>query len=141
MRIVLNDGSNYGVSLSDYGDLTTDYKEIKIPLKDFGADLKNIKYLRFEGTGTAKVLRIEEIKLSKAARPVLEYGDLNEDGIINSSDYVLITRYILEVINSFPGSCGEQAADLNGDGRINTIDAAILKRYLLEIINELPIGK
>lgn len=139
VRIILNDGSNHGVSLSDYGNLTTEYKEIKIPLKDFGANLKNVNYLRIEGTGTAKVLRIEEIRLSKTGT-VLVYGDLDGDGIINSNDYVLISRYILEVINNLPGPYAKEAADLNGDGRIDTLDAAILKRYLLEIINEFPVG-
>ena len=82
VRIILNDGSNHSVLLSNYGSLTTEYKEIKIPLTDFGADLKNVNYLRFEGTGTAKVLRIEEIKLSKTAESVLAYGDLNGDGLL-----------------------------------------------------------
>ena len=91
------------------------------------------------GQGTAKVLRIEEIKLSKTAESVLAYGDLNGDGFINSNDYVLISRYILEVINSFPNPYGEQVADLNGDGSINTLDASILRRYLLEIIDEFPV--
>lgn len=139
VRIILNDSSNHSVLLSKYGSLTTEYKEIKIPLTDFGADLKNVNYLRFEGTGTAKVLRIEEIKLSKTAESVLAYGDLNGDGFINSNDYVLISRYILEVINSFPNPYGEQVADLNGDGSINTLDASILRRYLLEIIDEFPV--
>lgn len=98
-----------------------------------------MNYLRIEGTGTAKVLRIEEIRLSKTGT-VLVYGDLDGDGIINSNDYVLISRYILEVINNLPGPYAKEAADLNGDGRIDTLDAAILKRYLLEIINEFPVG-
>lgn len=141
VSIILNDGSNQSVLLSHYGNLTTDYKVIEIPLSDFKANLKHINYLRIEGRGTAKVLRIEEIKFSKTTESVLVYGDINGDGLISSTDYVLISRYILGIIDDFPNIYGEEVADLNGDGRINTIDATILQRYLLEIINKFPVER
>ncbi|TYQ16237.1 UNVERIFIED_CONTAM: endoglucanase Cel9U [Acetivibrio alkalicellulosi] len=64
------------------------------------------------------------------------YGDLNGDGRINSTDYVLLRRYILEIIEEFP--VPTEAADLNGDGRINSTDVVLMRRYILEIIPQLP---
>lgn len=63
------------------------------------------------------------------------YGDINNDGYINSSDYALMRRYILEIIDTFPFPEGKLAADLNGDGVINSSDAILLSRYLLGIID------
>lgn len=63
------------------------------------------------------------------------YGDLNNDKVINSLDYTLLTRYILEIDNSLPSL---EAADLNGDDIVNSLDAALLKRYILEIITKFP---
>ncbi|TYQ16748.1 UNVERIFIED_CONTAM: dockerin type I repeat protein [Acetivibrio alkalicellulosi] len=65
-------------------------------------------------------------------------GDLNGDGIVNSIDYVLMRRYILEIVSSLPVKDELVAADLNLDGKINSNDYVILKRYLLEQIQKLP---
>ena len=40
------------------------------------------------------------------------YGDLNGDGFINSVDAALLSRYVLEIIDSFPAPL--ESADLNG---------------------------
>lgn len=69
------------------------------------------------------------------------YGDLNGDGVINSIDYNLLGRYILEVIDELPVENYTVAADLNGDGIINSNDAILLGRFILEIINEFPVDK
>jgi hypothetical protein len=66
------------------------------------------------------------------------YGDLNGDGRINSVDAALLSRYVLEIIDSFPAPL--ESADLNGDSRINSVDAAILSRYVLEIISSFPVN-
>ncbi|TYQ16722.1 UNVERIFIED_CONTAM: dockerin type I repeat protein [Acetivibrio alkalicellulosi] len=63
-------------------------------------------------------------------------GDLNGDGIINSIDYVLMKRYILEIDTDIPA--GNSSADLNGDGQINSSDYILLRRYILNIISEIP---
>ncbi|MDQ2087161.1 glycoside hydrolase family 9 protein [Herbivorax sp. ANBcel31] len=72
------------------------------------------------------------------------YGDLNGDGIIDSTDYMLLSRYILEISdlpqvdtegNPYPGHL---AADLNDDGQIDSTDSTLLQRYILEIISSFP---
>jgi hypothetical protein len=71
--------------------------------------------------------------------PVILYGDLNGDELVNSVDISLLGRYILEVIDGF--SVSKDAADLNGDGIINSSDYSLMRRYLLEIITEFPVEK
>ncbi|AUG57562.1 glycoside hydrolase family 9 protein [Acetivibrio saccincola] len=63
------------------------------------------------------------------------YGDLNGDEIVDSIDYMLLGRVILEIPVQ---NVNLDAADLNGDGIINSADSAILSRYVLEIIDKLP---
>ena len=67
LTIVLNDGSDHTVSLATYGTLTTAYKNISIPLSAFGANLDAIAFLRIEGRGTAKTIRIDNISVTAGA--------------------------------------------------------------------------
>jgi len=74
------------------------------------------------------------------------YGDINGDGLINSLDAMLLSRYILEILPELPQTDingnpydGNSAADLNGDGIINTIDSSLIQRYILEIISSFPV--
>ncbi|TYQ15397.1 UNVERIFIED_CONTAM: endoglucanase Cel9N [Acetivibrio alkalicellulosi] len=63
------------------------------------------------------------------------YGDLNGDGIVNSTDYILLRRLVLEIpVNNV----NLLAADVNADGLINSTDCIILRRYILEMIDTLP---
>ncbi len=66
------------------------------------------------------------------------YGDVNEDGNINSIDFALIKQYLLELITVFPAENGLQAADVNGDGSINSVDLLLVKQYLLGLIDTFP---
>ncbi|TYQ16905.1 UNVERIFIED_CONTAM: serpin B [Acetivibrio alkalicellulosi] len=67
------------------------------------------------------------------------YGDLNQDGVVNSTDYILLRRYVLGVIDEFPSEIAEIAADLNGDGVINSTDCVLLRRYILNMIDRFPV--
>ncbi|NLD49450.1 MAG: dockerin, partial [Clostridiaceae bacterium] len=67
----------------------------------------------------------------------IKCGDVNGDGKVNSTDYSLLKRYLLE-ISEIPVEDIYAAADLNKDGKINSTDYTILRRYLLEIITSLP---
>ena len=67
--------------------------------------------------------------------PDVMYGDINNDKIINSLDYSLLSRYILEIESSLPDM---EAAALNGDNIINSVDESMLQRYILEIKTDSP---
>jgi len=56
-------------------------------------------------------------------------GDLNLDGKVNSTDYALLRRVILEM-TTISGEA-KANADLNGDGKVNSTDYAALKRKIL----------
>ncbi|TYQ15618.1 UNVERIFIED_CONTAM: endoglucanase Cel9R [Acetivibrio alkalicellulosi] len=81
-------------------------------------------------------------------QPAIMAGDINGDGLINSTDYILLRRYILEVTPSLPTTDvsgnpyrGDLAADLNGDGLIDSIDVILMRRYILEIITVFPVNQ
>lgn len=65
-------------------------------------------------------------------------GDVNADGIINSTDYTLMKRYVLRIITDFPAHDDMWVGDVNGDNTINSTDYNCVKRYLLRIIDEFP---
>ncbi|GAE88279.1 endoglucanase [Acetivibrio straminisolvens JCM 21531] len=67
--------------------------------------------------------------------PAFIYGDINDDGKINSSDLTALRRII---VKSPPENANMDAADVNADGKVNSTDYSILKRYLLRSITELP---
>ena len=56
-------------------------------------------------------------------------GDVNKDGRITSSDYVLIKNYIMGT-NSLDETA-KQAADYNSDGRITSSDYVLIKDYIM----------
>ncbi|MFZ5986511.1 MAG: dockerin type I domain-containing protein [Bacillota bacterium] len=65
-------------------------------------------------------------------------GDVNGDGVVNSTDYTLVKRYALRIINDFPVTDDLWAGDVNGDGLINSTDLTLVKRFILKIITEFP---
>ncbi|TYQ16271.1 UNVERIFIED_CONTAM: dockerin type I repeat protein [Acetivibrio alkalicellulosi] len=67
-----------------------------------------------------------------------KYGDVNGDGKVDSSDYILIRRHVLN-ISSITDPIAFKAADVNGDGNINTLDVVLMRRYILEIIDMFPV--
>jgi len=77
-------------------------------------------------------------KLKYGVEPVtiidITLGDLNYDGKVNSTDYLVLKRYLLGTIDKESDPNFLKAADLNRDGRVNSTDMSLMKRYLLGII-------
>ncbi|TYQ18077.1 UNVERIFIED_CONTAM: aryl-phospho-beta-D-glucosidase BglC (GH1 family) [Acetivibrio alkalicellulosi] len=69
------------------------------------------------------------------SQPEVVYGDINGDGKVDSTDYILLRRIVLEIPVA---NANLEAADVNLDGAVNTTDCILLRRYLLEIIDSLP---
>lgn len=85
-----------------------------------------------------------DINVTAVFKPMLEpstlYGDVNEDGEVNSTDLTLLKRYILKTLSS--GVYFDiKAADVDADGSVNSTDITYLKRYLLRKIDKLPAQK
>lgn len=68
--------------------------------------------------------------------PGFVYGDLNNDGLVNSMDMAILKRILL---NEKFSDINISAADLNLDGQVDSMDLTIMKRYLLRRIESLPI--
>ncbi|HAA43300.1 MAG TPA: hypothetical protein DCE02_04770, partial [Ruminiclostridium sp.] len=77
----------------------------------------NIDWFTFEGEEKDRVI----------------LGDINGDGIINTTDATLLGRHLLE-IRPLTGDA-LLSADINKDGNIDTLDYAMLTRHILEIIS------
>ena len=54
-------------------------------------------------------------------------GDLNGDGLINTTDVVALRRHIA---GGYQSAIDEAAADVNADGICNTTDVVTLRRYI-----------
>ncbi|MEJ6951299.1 endo-1,4-beta-xylanase [Natronospora cellulosivora (SeqCode)] len=84
-----------------------------------------------EGSGTVNLI----INVDGGGVPGM-IGDLNGDGVINSLDYTILGRYLLDEISEFPVANGEVLADINGDGVIDSRDLVLLGRYVVGMIDE-----
>ncbi|NLP13065.1 MAG: hypothetical protein GX383_00980, partial [Clostridium sp.] len=69
-----------------------------------------------------------------------KYGDLNGDGLIDSTDLTILKRYVLRKTSEFPVSNGNVAADVNADSEVDSTDLSLFKRYVLRKISEFPAG-
>jgi len=63
------------------------------------------------------------------------YGDINDDGEVDSLDLTVLKRFIMRKINDI----NTEAADLDLDGTITSLDVSLLKRFLLRKIPKLPV--
>lgn len=70
--------------------------------------------------------------------PVVIKGDLNNDSKVNSTDYSLLRRYILNIVTEFAYENGQYAADVDGNGKINSTDYTLMRRFILGIVTEFP---
>lgn len=97
---------------------------------------ENDLYLVFSGPVNVDWFEFSGGAVPTNPPPVGNIGDINGDGYINTGDYSMLTRHVLEIITL----TGDEftRADVSGDGVINSNDATILKRYILEIIDKFP---
>ncbi len=124
----LNGGEVKQQNISIYAEISLEY-ELKNPTKE--------GYVFAGWTGSNGVTPQKEViipegttgNLSYVANWVL-YGDVNEDGNINTTDIAYISKYIsgkMELNN-----IQLLVADVNIDGLINTTDTDILAKYIAD---------
>ena len=69
-------------------------------------------------------------------KPDVAYGDVNGDGIINSTDAAIVYR---SVNGRYTLTDSQKlAADVNGDGAVNSTDAALIYRYTNGKMSKFP---
>ena len=71
----------------------------------------------------------ENMKLYAQWRLIVAYGDVNEDGVVNNEDYLMIEKYLNN--ESVLTDSGKINADVNNDGNINLVDVDIVKQVCL----------
>lgn len=59
----------------------------------------------------------------------VKYGDVNGDGNVKASDYVLIKNYIMNGLEL--NTSQQKAADINKDGMIKASDYVLIKNYIM----------
>lgn len=69
-------------------------------------------------------------------QPEMVYGDINGDGLVDSTDLTIMKRYILKRLDFTSDQL--KAADVNLDNEENSTDITILKRFILKKIRTLP---
>ncbi|MCM1227436.1 MAG: dockerin type I domain-containing protein [Clostridium sp.] len=57
-------------------------------------------------------------------------GDVNNDGVVNVADVVLMQKYLIKVFDMTRE--GLLSSDMNSDGHVNVLDVVILKRRILQ---------
>lgn len=72
--------------------------------------------------------RGNELAKSNIYISVLDMGDVNSDGIVNTKDVELLNKYL--VGSYYLPEIGKLKADIDGDGVIDTYDTILLMRYL-----------
>ncbi|HOM03497.1 MAG TPA: pectinesterase family protein, partial [Acetivibrio sp.] len=117
------------LSITDDGSPQVTYNLYK---KDFSSN--SVVTLGPNGTSSGVVNYIVIVKENNQS---IVYGDLNGDGLVNSSDYSLLKRHILRQTTLSQDKL--TAADLNRNGSVDSVDLSILKRFLLKTITKLPL--
>ncbi len=69
--------------------------------------------------------------------PEAKFGDINEDGVVDVEDVVLVIKHILG-IESFDED-QQKVADVNEDGVIDVKDVNLITKYWLGLIDKLPV--
>ena len=64
-----------------------------------------------------------------------EKGDVNEDGVINIVDALMIAQYY---VGLDPSGFNSAYADVNSDGSINIVDALMVAQYDVGLISSFP---
>lgn len=65
------------------------------------------------------------------------YGDVDNDGAVNTYDASLVNQYYLDVITLDADALVR--ADVDGDGAVNTYDGSLISQYYLGAISAFPI--
>ncbi len=95
-----------------------------------GVTGKHNLYLKFTG-GSGYLFNFNWFKFTKNDIVPVITGDVNGDNSVDATDYALMKKYLIGLIDHFPVEDDIKSGDLNSDGDINALDFAILKKLIL----------
>ena len=85
-----------------------------------------------EITGDTLVGTGSKIKINgKVKYTIVKYGDVNGDGRIKASDYVLIKNHIMSPETNKLDDAQKKGADINKDGNVKASDYVLIKNYIM----------
>ncbi len=103
--------------MQDYEKFTV---TIAVP-EDFAGGYLLLKWQNESGAG----VYIDDLAVAEEdEEPAVEPGDVNGDGVVNSSDARLVLQFTVELITLTPAQ--QEVADLSGDGAVNSSDARLI---------------
>ena len=83
-------------------------------------------------SSTATVLSETAAKLNEKSTNTIILGDVNNDGVINVLDYLVMQKYVLGKTENVDFKRG----DLNKDDKVNSSDLLLLRKFLVKIISK-----
>ena len=138
-KAVIGDVTGDGkVNIADVGKLSRTLNDSET------YPLNKLEMINADINADGKVDKVDELLLTKYVKnnndypstlpnePITDYvfyGDINEDGVVNSKDITRLRQYLNNVYD-----ISEQQiknADINGDGKINAVDVTLLKKYII----------
>lgn len=95
--------------------------------------LRKIKFIF-----TILIIASQLLSFVIAASAQLQIGDVNGDNNVDSLDFALMKKFLLNSNNVFPVQDSLWVGDLDGDGNINSLDFALFRQYLVGKIKVFP---
>ena len=120
---IMKSNGTIGYTARETYDNESPYKLYLVPIVDTGNSGNN------DNTGDTGGTQNPENPSDSGSGTTLKNGDVNKDGTITSSDYVLIKDYIMGTVNLDDEAKG--LADYNGDGKITASDYVLIKDYIM----------
>ena len=77
-----------------------------------------------------------DAKAALAAKPAVVYGDVNNDGAVDTADAVLVLQRAADLIGN--DALNTAAADVNGDDAVDTADAVLILQKVAGLIEQFP---
>lgn len=123
--------SESGLSNADMNsDGVVDEKDVEVLMKYLAGWDIEIPYTEQENQNNNDSASTTESTDDTTPAYSINYGDVNEDGVINGKDVTRLQRYLLDKDANLITSNGLANADVNADGVIDQKDVDILMQYL-----------
>ena len=78
---------------------------------------------------------VEKEAAKPVVTPTVKLGDVNEDGVVDAGDAILVSRYDTGLVTLTSSQL--KAGDVNGDGTVDAGDAVIISRFDAGLISSL----